>query len=61
VFRGTAARLLSMAYNAVTIIKDSDEALAKAEWDFANLVECLHEARDEVVKHLQIALATAEQ
>lgn len=61
VFRGTAARLLSMAYNAVTIIKDSDEALAKAEWDFANLVECLHEARSEVVKNIQIALATAEQ
>ncbi|MEZ0271556.1 MAG: 6-hydroxymethylpterin diphosphokinase MptE-like protein, partial [Methylophilaceae bacterium] len=61
VFRGTAARLLSMAYNAVTIIKDSDEALAKAEWDFANLVECLHEARSEVVKNIHIALATAEQ
>ncbi|HSI94507.1 MAG TPA: 6-hydroxymethylpterin diphosphokinase MptE-like protein [Methylophilaceae bacterium] len=61
VFRGTAARLLSMAYNAVTIIKDQDEALAKAEWDFANLVECLHEARGEVVKNIQIALATAEQ
>jgi len=60
-FRGTAARLLSMAYNAITIIKDSDEALAKAEWDFANLVECLHEARTEVIKNLQIALATAEQ
>jgi hypothetical protein len=60
VFRGTAARLLSMAYNAVTIIKDSDEALAKAEWDFANLVECLHEARSEVVKNIHIALATAE-
>jgi len=60
-FRGTAARLLSMAYNAVTIIKDQEEALAKAEWDFANLVECLHEARAEVVKNLQIALATAEQ
>ncbi|MEZ0223743.1 MAG: motility associated factor glycosyltransferase family protein [Alphaproteobacteria bacterium] len=60
-FRGTSARLLSMAYNAVTIIKDSDEALAKAEWDFENLVDCLHEARDEVVKNIQIALATTEQ
>ena len=60
-FRGTTARLLSMAYNAATIIKDSDEALAKAEWDFANMVDCLHEARGEVVKNIRIALAQAEQ
>lgn len=60
-FRGTTARLLSMAYNAATIIKDHDEALAKAEWDFANLVDCLHEARGEVVKNIRIALAQAEQ
>jgi hypothetical protein len=60
-FRGTTARLLSMAYNAATIIKDKDEALAKAEWDFANMVDCLHEARSEVLKNIQIALAKTEQ
>jgi hypothetical protein len=60
-FRGTTARLLSMAYNAATIIKDSDEALAKAEWDFANIVDCLHEARGEVLKNIEIALTEAEQ
>jgi hypothetical protein len=60
-FRGTAARLLSMAYNAATIIKDREEALAKAEWDFSNLIDCLHEAREEVVKNIEIALATSEQ
>lgn len=60
-FRGTSARLLSMAYNAIAIIQDVDEGMAKAEWDFANLVDCLHEARSEVVKNIQIALAKAEQ
>jgi hypothetical protein len=59
-FRGTSSRLLSMAYNAVTIIKDQDEALAKAEWDFSNLIDCLHEAREEVVKNINIAFATEE-
>jgi hypothetical protein len=60
-FRGTTSRLLSMTYNAITIIKDQDEALAKAEWDFSNLLDCMHEARDEVVKNIQIAFAAAEQ
>ncbi len=56
-FRGTTSRLLSMAYNAATIIKDQDEALAKAEWDFGNLLDCLHEAREEVIKNIRIALS----
>lgn len=55
-FRGTAARLLSMAYNAMTIIKDREEALAKAEWDFSNLIDCLHEARSKVIENIEIAL-----
>jgi hypothetical protein len=59
-FRGTTSRLLSMAYNAITIIKDQDEALAKAEWDFSNLIDCLHEAREEVVKNIHIAFAMEE-
>jgi hypothetical protein len=47
-FRGTTSRLLSMAFNAMTIIRDQDEALAKAEWDLSNLVDFLHQARIEV-------------
>jgi len=47
-FRGTLSRLLSMAFNAVTIIRDQDEALAKAEWDFSNIVDFLNQARIEV-------------
>lgn len=51
-FRGAAFHLLSMTFNAVTVIKDEDEVLAKAEFDFANMLDFLGQARVEVVKHM---------
>ncbi len=51
-FRGIVLHLLSLTYNAITIIKDQDEALAKAEFDFGNLEDFLEQARDEVVRVL---------
>jgi len=48
-FRGALFHLLSMMFNAIAIIKDEDEALAKAEFDFDNLLDFLEQARVEVV------------
>lgn len=55
-FRGTVARLLSMTYNACGIIRDEDEALAKAESDFMNLLNFLYAARRELVVNIQEGL-----
>lgn len=55
-FRGTLSRLLSMAFNAMTIILDQEEALAKAEWDFSNIVDFLYQARIEVNKKIEEVL-----
>lgn len=52
-FRGTVLHLSSFAFNAITIIKDEDEALAKAEYDFGNMLDFLHEARAEVQRVLR--------
>jgi hypothetical protein len=41
-----------MTFNAVTIIKDEDEALAKAEFDYSNLIDFIQQARVEIVKHM---------
>jgi hypothetical protein len=49
-FRGVVLMLMSLAYNAMTIIEDEEEAVAKVQYDFANLLECLAEGRAEVVK-----------
>jgi hypothetical protein len=51
-FRGILFHLLSMTFNAVTIIKDEDEALAKAEFDYSNLIDFMQQARAEIVKHM---------
>lgn len=51
-FRGTVNQLLSLSYNAISVIKDKDEAVAKAEFDFANLMDCLDQARVEVAQVL---------
>jgi hypothetical protein len=51
-FRGAVFHQLSMTFNAVTIIKDEDEVLAKAEFDFANMLDFLQQARREVAKHI---------
>lgn len=52
-FRGVLSHLLSLTFNAITIIKDEDEAVAKAEFDFANLMDFLEQARAEVVNVMQ--------
>lgn len=49
-FRGTALNLLSLTYNALTLIADPDEAVAKAEYDFLNLLDALEAARSEVLR-----------
>jgi hypothetical protein len=51
-FRGVLFHLLSMTFNATTIIKDEDEALAKAEFDYSNLIDFMQQARAEIVKHM---------
>jgi hypothetical protein len=49
-FRGTLLMLMSLTYNAISIIEDEDEAVAKAEYDFGNLMDCLEHARSEVAR-----------
>ncbi len=51
-FRGAVFHLLSMTFNAITIIKDEDEVLAKASFDFSNLLDFLKAGRAEVVRQL---------
>lgn len=55
-FRGSVARLLSMTYNACGIIEDTDEAMAKAESDFMNLMDFLHAARDELALNVDLGM-----
>lgn len=54
-FRGTLIMLLSLSYNALSVIEDEDEAVAKVEYDFTNLMDCLQEARDLVLDALSEA------
>lgn len=49
-FRGLVLMLMSLAYNAMTIIDDEEEAVAKVQFDFANLFDCLAAGRAEVAK-----------
>jgi len=56
-FRGAVFHQLSMTFNAVTIIKDEDEVLAKAEFDFSNMLDFLQQARREVAKHIPEVVA----
>lgn len=49
-FRGTVFNLLSLCYNALTIIADGEEAVAKAEYDLDNLMDALATGRD-LVQH----------
>lgn len=51
--RGTVINLLSLCYNALSIIADEDEAVAKAEFDFLNLLDALEAARAEVERMLR--------
>ncbi len=47
-FRGTLLHLLSLAFNATSIILDDDEAVAKAVYDFGLIDEFMQAARREV-------------
>lgn len=51
-FRGTVFNLLSLCYNALTIIADGEEAVAKAEYDLDNLMDALEAGRDLVRRAL---------
>ncbi|MCX7628512.1 MAG: DUF115 domain-containing protein [Methylophilaceae bacterium] len=51
-FRGTVLNLLSLTYNAISLIADADEAVAKVRYDFYNLLDALEAAREEVVNNL---------
>lgn len=51
-FRGTVLNLLSLTYNAASLIADPDEAAAKAQYDFLNLLDALEAARMEIRKNL---------
>lgn len=51
-FRGAIFQLLSLTFNAITIIKDEDEVLAKAEFDFGNMLDFLKQAKIEVEKQV---------
>lgn len=53
-FRGICYHLLSLTYNALTLIKDEEEALAKAEFDFGNLLDFFDQARAEIVNVIQV-------
>ena len=47
-FRGFMYLLASLTFNAVSIIRDDDEAVAKAEYDFALILDGLSQARCEI-------------
>lgn len=51
-FQGTVFNLLSLCYNALSIIADEDEAVAKAEYDFLNLMDALQAGRAELQRVL---------
>lgn len=55
-FQGTIVLLLSLTYNMLSVIADDDEAVAKAQWDFANLLDALSTARAEVLHAIRGAL-----
>lgn len=58
-FRGTVLNLLSLTYNAISLIADPDEAAAKAQYDFLNLLDALEAARAEVLRNLSISQTSA--
>lgn len=47
-FRGTILHMASLAYNALSIIADEGEAVAKAEYDLDALVDFMAEARARI-------------
>jgi len=53
-FRGVMFMLMSLTFNAITITKDEDEAVAKAKFDFGNLLDFLVHARDDVAKFVSV-------
>lgn len=59
-FQGTVFNLLSLCYNALSIIADEDEAVAKAEYDFNNLMDALQAGRAELLRVLREEKAIEE-
>ena len=51
-FRGALLHMMSLTYSAITIIKDDEETLAKASYDFSNMLDFMTEARREVAEVL---------
>ncbi|WP_131110546.1 motility associated factor glycosyltransferase family protein [Sulfuricystis thermophila] len=51
-YRGLILMLLSLTYNAISLIADEDEAVAKAEFDFLNLLDALETGRAKVLENL---------
>lgn len=49
---GTVLNLLSLCYSAISIIHAEDEAVAKAQYDFMNVLDALAAARAEVARVL---------
>ncbi|WP_126444176.1 motility associated factor glycosyltransferase family protein [Sulfuricystis multivorans] len=56
-FRGTLLHLMSLCFNAASIIEDDDEAIAKATYDFGLILEFMEAARNEVLRAIE---ATAQ-
>ena len=56
-FRGSLLMLLSLSYNAISIIADEDEAVAKADYDFGVVADFLEAARTELKQVLAGAVA----
>lgn len=52
-FRGTLLHLLSLCFNAASIILDDDEAAAKASYDFGAILEFMEAARHEVLRAIE--------
>lgn len=57
-FRGSLLHLLSLCFNAASIIRDDDEAVAKASFDFALIMEFMEAARSEVQRAIAETLGT---
>lgn len=49
-FRGFLYHLLSLCFNAISIITDEEEAVAKAEYDLGLIADALMQAREEVAR-----------
>ena len=58
--RGALTLLMSMTFNAITIIRDEDEAVAKATYDFDNIRDFFIDARNILKNTIEDALQSTE-